>query len=206
VIVPTLAVLSAGIPWLVRVAATLVGRLSTDAQEWLASTPRRSPCVGSFFVAGLLLFVSPWMGNLAGHNQDLIPSKSLDKLLELYRGEHVFNFANWGGYLSWHGWDLKPRFKTWIDDRLDIHGRVHTEEYRTILNAKPGWEELLRKTSVDVICIPPNVPLANRVRETPGWQLILDDGKVVIFRRSSSSEGASSAPSPEQSHPYPHAD
>jgi hypothetical protein len=139
----------------------------------------------SILFASIVLLVSPWMGHLAGHNQDLIPSRSLDRLLEIYRGEHVFHSANWGGYLTWHGWNLQPRFKTWIDDRIDIHGREHTEKYRAILNANPGWDKLLSKDGVDLICVAPDAPLANRARESPGWRLIHDDGKVVIFRRIS---------------------
>lgn len=184
VVVPTLAVLCIQIPWLESATGSVSSRLTADAQDWLARTPRRSPCFISGLFAGFLLFVSPWMGNLAGHNQDLIPSRSLDRLLEIYRGERVFHLANWGGYLTWHGWNLKPRFKTWIDDRLDTHGYKHTENYRTILNASPEWEKLLRQYAVDLICIPPDVPLANHARESPGWRLIYEDRKVVIFRHN----------------------
>jgi hypothetical protein len=119
VVVPTLASLSSQVPWLESAAARIAGRLSADLQAWLAETPSQSPFFLSVVFAGLLLFVSPWMGNLARHDQDLIPSRSLDKLLEIYRGERVFHWVNWGGYLTWHGWNLQPRFKTWIDDRLD---------------------------------------------------------------------------------------
>jgi hypothetical protein len=185
IVVPTLANLSIQIPWLERAVATLVSRRSADVQAWLVTTPARSPCFFSIVFAGCLLLASPWMGNLAGHNQDLIPSRSLDKLLQIYRGERVFHLASWGGYLTWHGWNLEPRFKTWIDDRIDIHGRAHTEKYRAILNGKPGWEVLLSDDRVDLICIPPDVPLATQVRASPAWRLIHDDDKVMIFRRIS---------------------
>ena len=115
----------------------------------------------------LLLFASPWMGNLARHDQDLIPSQSLDKLLEMYHGERVFHWANWGGYLTWHGWDCHPRFKTWIDDRLDIHGQEATERYRAVIQARPGWEGALRAYGVELLCIPPGSPLCVRRSREP---------------------------------------
>jgi hypothetical protein len=196
VVIPTLATLSTQVPWLDRAIASLAGRLSADAQEWLAETPKRWPCFISVLFAGLALFVSPWAGDLAGHNQDLIPSRSLDRLLQIYRGERVFHWANWGGYLTWHGWDLNPRFKTWIDDRIDIHGQAHTEKYRAIINARPDWEELLRQDRVELLCIPPDVPLASRARESPGWRLIYEDRKVVVFRRLSSGTSSAAVPIP----------
>src|SRR5262249_11737047 len=142
-----------------------------------------SPSFVSFAFAGIILFASPWMGHLARHNQDLLPSRSLDKLLAIYRGERVFNLVNWGGYLAWHGWDLQPRFKTWIDDRIDIHGKEHLQRSRAILAAEPDWESVLGRYRVDLLCIPPDTPLARQARQSPNWRLLEDDGKVAIFRR-----------------------
>jgi hypothetical protein len=186
VVVPTLASLSSQVPWLESAAARIAGRLSADLQVWVAETPSQSPFFLSVVFGGLLLFVSPWMGNLARHDQDLIPSRSLDKLLEIYRGERVFHWANWGGYLTWHGWNLQPRFKTWIDDRLDTHGQEHTERYRAILDAQPDWEKVLEQYRVDLLCIPPDTQLARRARESSNWRPLYDDGKVVIFRHGTS--------------------
>jgi hypothetical protein len=200
IVVPTLAALSTQIPWLQSTTSRLTGRLSGDAQNWLARTPKRSPCFLSLLFAAFLLCVSPGMGHLAGHNHDLIPSRSLDRLLEIYRGEHVFHLANWGGYLTWHGWSLKPRFKTWIDDRLDTHGRELTADYRAILNGEPGWDELLRKYHVDLVCVPADTPLARHARESSGWRLIHEDGRVVIFRRNSSGADSSPVPTRQDSH------
>jgi hypothetical protein len=185
-IVPTMGLLCSQVPWLRSVAASINGRLSKDAQEWLTATPRHSPCFFSFLFAGLLLALSPWMGNLGRHNQDLLPSQSLDKLLQIYRGERVFHLLDWGGYLTWHGWNLKPRFKTWIDDRMDTHGPEHTEKYRAILNAQAGWEKLLNDSGVDLLCVPPSTQLAGSARVSPNWRLLYEDRKVVIIRRISS--------------------
>jgi hypothetical protein len=199
VVVPTLAPLYSRIPWLEKTAAKLKSRLSADVQDWLGKTPRRSPYFSSVSFAALLLLVTPRMGDLGAHNQDLIPSKSLDRLLEIYRGERVFHSPNWGGYLTWHGWSLRPRFKTWIDDRLDTHGRELTEDYRAIMNAKPGWEQLLRRYDVDLLCVPIDSPLADQARDSPGWRLLHEDSKVAIYRRTSSSRDSPAMRSPRRS-------
>jgi hypothetical protein len=197
VVVPTLAALSAQMPWLEGVSANVAGRLSADLREWLAETPSRSPSFVSYAFAGLILFVSPWMDSLARHDQDLMPSRSLDKLLEIYRGERVFHPVNWGGYLTWHGWNLEPRFRTWIDDRLDTHGKEHLDRTRAILDARPDWAKVLERYRVDLICIPPDTPLASRARESPDWRLLSDDDRVTIFRRIKSDAVPPEAPSPK---------
>jgi hypothetical protein len=197
VIVPTLAALSAGLPWLEGATARPAGGPASDAEELPGRTPVRSPSFVSFAFAVLLLAVSPWLGNLAGHGQRAIPSRSLDKLLEVSRGDRVFNSANWGGYLTWHGWNLRPRFKPWIDDRLDIHGRGATARYHAILEAKPDWEEVLGQYGVKLLCIPPDAPLASRARESPNWRLLHEDGNVVIFRHNTPGAMSSAGPPPQ---------
>jgi hypothetical protein len=154
-----------------------------DAQEWLSATPAHTPCCFSIAFAGLLLVLAPWMDTLGSHNQELLPSQSLDKLLEVWHGERVFHLADWGGYLTWHGWNKKPRFKTWIDDRMDTHGRKHTENYRAILDAASGWEGLLKESGVDLVCVPPSTKLAQSIRSSADWGLVYEDGKVMIFHR-----------------------
>jgi hypothetical protein len=185
-IVPTLAALSSRIPWLEGAAAKIGKRLSPDLRAQIAGSPQRRSFLPSSVFACLLLLASPWMGDLGRHRQDLIPSQSLDKLLEICRGERVFHSANWGGYLTWHGWNRKPRFKTWIDDRLDVHGREQTERYREILQATPGWETLLASDGVELLCIPADAPLARGARESPNWQNLYEDSRVVIFHRNPS--------------------
>lgn len=184
VTVPTLAALAAQVPSLETLAARVTGSLSPDLRAGLARHPGRSPCLVSFAFAGLLLAVSPWLGHLARHNQDLMPSQALDQLLANYHGERVFHSANWGGYLTWHGWDLHPRFQTWIDDRLDVHGRDQTEVYRTLLAAPPDWERTLRQSHVDLLCIPADTQLAQHARASDHWRPLRDDGRVAIFRRA----------------------
>ncbi|AGA27490.1 hypothetical protein [Singulisphaera acidiphila] len=184
VAVPTLASLATRIPWLESLAAKLSARLSPELRAGLEVRPeRRSPYLVSFAFAGLMLFASPWMGHLAHHNQELMPSQALDRLLANYQGERIFHGANWGGYLTWHGWGLHPRLKTWIDDRLDVHGPEHTKDYRSLLAAPPNWEERFAQDQVDLLCIPAETRLASEARASVRWRVLLDDNQVAIFRR-----------------------
>jgi hypothetical protein len=171
---PTLAALASQMPWFETLNVDLFARP--------VQCPGRPPFLVSFSFAGLLLLASPWMGNLAHHNQELMPSRALDRLLADYHGERVFHGANWGGYLTWHGWGLRPRFRTWIDDRLDVHGREHADVYQELLAAPPTWEEMLERSQVNLLCIPADTQLAHYARSSARWRLLFDDGQVAILR------------------------
>ena len=102
------------------------------------------------------------------------------------RGETVFHSINWGGYLTWHGWDARPRFKTWIDDRIDVHGRRHTQEYFDIMAARPGWHEQLDKHHVDLLCLPVDSHLARQAAHARNCKELFRQQNVVVFRRTRS--------------------
>ena len=186
VAVPTLAAFASRVPWVEAVRASLAATLSPELRDGLSAGPARSRCLVSIAFAVTLLLASPWMGRVAGHDQELMPSRALDRLLADYHGERVFHDANWGGYLTWHGWDLSPRFRTWIDDRLDVHGPAHTEAYRALLAAPPDWEDTLTRYRVDLLCISADSPLARHARVSPHWRELFEDGRVTILRRAAS--------------------
>ncbi len=183
IVTPTLAQLSCGIPVLNRAAARLHERIPTSARTVRPAQSRRLPVGLSFAIAAALFLAAPWMRDVAAHHPAKMPAPELDRLLQLCGGDRVFHSANWGGYLTWHGRSMNPRFQTWIDDRIEVHGKEHLEEYREILRAKSGWQDKLVKHQVNWLCIPTDVPLADRALESPVWQEHARGNDAVIFRR-----------------------
>ena len=120
---------------------------------------------------------------MSAHDQTNMPTVALGKLLEVYQGERVFHSINWGGYLTWHGRDLQPRFMNWIDDRLDVHGPEQLADYRSIMKADVGWDEKLDAHGIDLLCLPTDARLIGYVREHPRWTEIYSDRQAVIYRR-----------------------
>ncbi len=102
----------------------------------------------------------------------------------MHQGERVFHSANWGGYLTWHGWDLKPRFRPWIDDRIDVHGRTHTEEYFDLIRAAPGWSETLDGQNIEILALPVTAPLTRAAVESLQWREVYRGKQLAIFRRT----------------------
>ena len=136
-------------------------------------------------------------GRYARHDPRFIPTAALDRLIALHQAREqdtvVFHGFNWGGYLTWKGW---PRLRNWIDDRNEVQGREHCDEFFRVQQGEPGWLEVLDRTRVELVCIPPGEELAARLTEEThscrgarAWREVYRDGHAVIFERDLSAAG-----------------
>jgi hypothetical protein len=186
VAVPLMARSSAAIEW--ANAWAVKAGLSTEPGS-LYHTPRDpSPWLWSAVVAVALLGGAKALeGRYAAHNQEIIASRMLDRLLthlEAWQEEHgrrpvILHSYDWGGYLTWHGW---PRVLNWIDDRNEVQGKQRIEEYFAAMRAEPGWAEKLR--AIDWVCIAPKTPLAAALAaDERRWKKVDKDEHAVIFVR-----------------------
>jgi hypothetical protein len=182
VTVPMLAHLAAGLPLMERIG----NWFNENRPDLVPSAPApaaSAPWLWTAVFAAILFGSTHYFGGFARHHPDNTPVPALNTLLEQHRGERVFHSINWGGYLTWHGWDREPRFRTWIDDRNEFHGRARTEEWLNIQTARPGWREKLDRLSIEVVCVPATSGLAQRLAEEPGWERTYADEAAVIYRR-----------------------
>jgi hypothetical protein len=129
-------------------------------------------------------------GRFVRHKPEIIPAAALDRFLEVHAGWRrahgerpvVFHSYDWGGYLTWHG---GPEFRNWIDDRNEVQGKEHIQEYFSILETDPGWDEKLDRARVALICVESGAPLAHRLAEQPRrWRELYRDRYAVIFERA----------------------
>lgn len=122
------------------------------------------------------------------------PAKAVRFLQQHALKGRMFNPYNWGGYLIWN----LPKYKVFIDGRcLSEIAYLH---YSEIIAAVPGkgkhgnqplWQYLLDAYGVNFIltnAVDNNgniVPLAYKMMTDPGWQVIHQDGRALIFLRDS---------------------
>ncbi len=100
----------------------------------------------------------------------------------------VFTSDQWGDYLIYHGW---PRQRVFIDGRSDFYGPAVGNDYLRLMEARPGWENLLRKYEIGVALVPREWPLAELLGKHPAWRRIREDGLGVLYeRRGVTSSGA----------------
>lgn len=70
------------------------------------------------------------------------PVKAVDFIESSGLRGPFFNLYNEGGYLIWRLW---PKEKVFIDGRSEVYGPKQLNEFFTIIQGKPGWEDLIDK-------------------------------------------------------------
>lgn len=188
IVVPLLARSSMEIGWLQEQAHRFLSR--GKGEYFLAMSPDRSPWFGTLAAAFLLLGLARGVeGRLACHQPDILPASALDRFLRIHeewRREHarrpvVFHSYDWGGYLTWHG---GPDFRNWIDDRNEVQGKEHIQDYFSILATEPGWSDKLDRARVQLVCVQSNAPLTFRLAERSNvWRECYRDEWAVLFER-----------------------
>ncbi|MFZ6027532.1 MAG: hypothetical protein ACOYYS_07425 [Chloroflexota bacterium] len=93
------------------------------------------------------------------------------------RGE-IFNAYNWGGYLTW----ALREYPVFIDGRADLYGEEIIAEWFAVVNASPGWQNLLAGRGVNLILLEPWQPVVAQLPAN-GWQLLYEDDLAVIYGR-----------------------
>ncbi|MEM7311909.1 MAG: hypothetical protein AAF497_02035 [Planctomycetota bacterium] len=194
---PTLCELVVYNPWLQRFVKWLQATVSPEMKKLLTGPSRptsqgstvTSPVSASWVLAVVMLLLAAFLPDVTRHNPSQMPAQSLDRFLTLHEGEPTFHWANWGGYLTWKGWDASPRFKTWIDDRIEVHGKQQTLDYFTIIGANDGWRQKLDEYGIEMVCIPKTTRLADLLGECDGWEHCFTDEYISVFRAKNNRAG-----------------
>ena len=97
-------------------------------------------------------------------------------LSSLASGAGLLNDYDWGGYLIWSA----PRTPVFIDGRLTPYLPDVLADYTAVVEARPGWRQILTRRGVRELLVRPQAPVAVRAREL-GWSVrFLDDTAVLI--------------------------
>jgi hypothetical protein len=93
-------------------------------------------------------------------------------------GPGLFNQYDWGGYLIY----AKPSTPVFIDGRLFPFVPDVLEDYRAIISARPGWEDVVSRRGVHTLLVRPTDPIAVRAAEK-GWLITYQDAIAVVLVR-----------------------
>jgi hypothetical protein len=144
-----------------------------------ATGPWRIAAAGALAVAAVAL-ARAGPGRTAGFDPAVFPVQAVAKAREAGLAGNLFNEFAWGGYilLAW------PGQRVFIDGQTDFYGEPLTREYVAIRNAEPGWAERLERREVRLVILPPDAPLAQRLRSRPGWELWSADPTADVLVRT----------------------
>lgn len=133
----------------------------------------------SVTVLSLSVLFVPAVRELNRFDPQVFPVAAVDWLEHNPQSGRMFNYFPWGGYLLYR---LYPEYRVFIDGQTDFYGEALTREYETVISLAPGWEQVLKRYSVDWVIIPAEQPLGQVLRQA-NWREVYRDATAVILRR-----------------------
>ena len=105
----------------------------------------------------------------------------LDSLMPTGTGPRTLTSDQWADYLIFR---LYPKQRVFFDGRSDFFGPEVGGDYRTLLAAGPGWQELLDRYGFETALLPRDWPLRSLLEHQAGWRRIYSDDVAVLFERA----------------------
>jgi hypothetical protein len=99
--------------------------------------------------------------------------------------ERLFVYYDWGGYAIWK---LYPQYRVFVDGRADLYGmglrgRNQLRDFQAEMQLKPGWEKILDDGRVQTVLLPSSSAPAQALALQPGWLAMYRDSKAILFER-----------------------
>ncbi len=135
--------------------------------------------VFSTVLLSALTLSSTIAANFYQFNPAKFPVKAVEWLKENPQEGKMFNYLNWGGYVTFN---LYPDQLAFIDSVADVTGEV-TMEYETIFRMLTGWEDILDHYDIQWVIIPPDSDLAKTLAGKFQWSILYKDDTAIILRK-----------------------
>lgn len=158
-------------PYLARAAAEVWRRWSPTVTNDLLGRRAELAATALFaIVLALAIWTAPSEPDLAGY--------PVAALADLPAGPGVLSEYDWGGFLIW----TVPRTPVFVDGRLVPYTGAVLDDYRAIVAAHPGWEEVAARRGVRTMLVRPTDAIAVRAPDR-GWRVAFRDETAVVLVR-----------------------
>jgi hypothetical protein len=166
--------------WISRSSSRSVGRILWTSGADLSAGFRRLSLWAPALVAAVMILTPAdrWPRDFP---ESRFPATLTRNEFPRLSAARVFTSDQWGDYLIYHGW---PHQKVFIDGRSDFYGPSLGKDYLRLMEARPGWANLLRKYEIEVALLPREWPLVELLARDPEWRRIREDGLGVLYERS----------------------
>jgi hypothetical protein len=128
-----------------------------------------------------VLFASGPKGFEGEFNSESFPRQAIS-VIESSSAKRIFTYDQWGDYLIYR---LYPSRKVFMDGRSDFYGDDFLISTQHIIGGQFDWRQQLSRFAVDMVIVRPDAPLSTILKTAPGWKMLFDDGKVLIFETES---------------------
>ena len=163
--------ISNDIPFLFRLENSL-GRIESQIKGvfWV---------IASTVIFSVLILTSTIADKLYQFDSEVFPVEAVKWLQENPQEGKMFNYLNWGGYITFN---LYPEQLAFVDSVADVTGEV-TMEYETVIELLPGWEGIFQQYDIQWVIIPPDSPLSDTLIDKSHWKILYEDETAIILRK-----------------------
>src|SRR5437899_695600 len=109
------------------------------------------------------------------------PQRAVAFLQASAQPRRIFVYYDWGGYAIWK---LYPEYRVFVDGRADLYGDGLLRQFKTALQLRTGWRDVLDSWKVEAVLVPPSCALAQALLLDPNWHVAFTDSKAIILLRT----------------------
>lgn len=90
----------------------------------------------------------------------------------------IFSTDQWSDYLIYR---LHPKIRTYFDGRSDFFADWRGEDYRALMQGRPGCLAILDREQARFALVPVNWPLTEMLRQNSEWRQVDRDSMALLF-------------------------
>jgi hypothetical protein len=176
------------IPIFVLVAIPVIAAaLPLASSVALVSEKRRDPArFRPIFNAAVLILlaafaITKWASLARSQNAreaQLFPDKAVAFLHGANEPARLFVYYDWGGYAIWN---LYPGYRVFVDGRADLYGNDILHQFKTAVQIRSGWREVLDQWKVETVLLPPSCALAQALLLDGSWKTAFRDPTAIVL-------------------------
>jgi len=110
----------------------------------------------------------------------LFPEQAVAFLKTTSAPRRIFVYYDWGGYAIWN---LYPEYRVFVDGRADLYGDDLLRQFKTAVQVRVGWKEILESWKVETVLLPPSCALAQALLLDASWKTAFRTPEEVILVR-----------------------
>jgi len=134
----------------------------------------------------LAAFSSPAIVAQTGFDPADFPVAAARELDKVSGNVRLLSTDKFGGYLIYA---FDGRRKVFADGRSDFYGAAFLKRYLRLIEARPGWREMIDEFQITHALLPSDGPLRT-VLELAGWTLLHQDSTAVLLARPAGPKAA----------------
>jgi hypothetical protein len=115
------------------------------------------------------------------HEAEQYPQRAVAFLQASSQPQRIFVYYDWGGYAIWK---LYPEYRVFVDGRADLYGDSLLRQFKTAMQLRTGWRDVLDSWKVEAVLVPPSCALAQALLLDTNWHIAFSDSKAIILLRT----------------------